>query len=761
MPITRTQSGKLPPPPVIDVDADSDSSLTELESINGIDSDIGISGGSDLDDPLSFIGARGKPPAKRARKGIGSASKGPQKTVRKRGGKLSQLPLMPLDILYEVFGHVGPAELISLSRANKPFRRILMSKRSMKLWQDAIEDAGVPECPTDLSEPAWANLIFGGLQCQSCGIKGVAKIDFYLRRRLCNSCKKRSLLYSVKFKSRFPDFDPTIMELIPYTNTGGWAHGHASNSKFFWISDIYEMSQMLGVYQSDVHMRKPGAKKALDDFQASRMEHVAAIIISAHRFVTWHNDAGNERIGTARQAKQERKDAIIARFVGLGYHRDDAKQVVDRDEGRSDRLLTEKIWARVRQQLEPALEELKAKRRVREREDLVRARQQSLRTLYKDFKKRLVPSQWANLPSDADLLQFAESKHLVNLETDDPLSESDLASLMEELPALTSSWIERRRDEVSRKIPGGAPNTGFGGPSNDVDGAVDPESLEAATSIFVCGTERCDVRSLTFSHNGREPLVGLSHALSHVCFRPTYYHWGGQREIDPTYTSQLIFSDRGFTAMSSLLEALGLGSKRVMRAYLDREDPRLVCMACKRKPMNGGTGRMAWSWIECISHYLSVERSHGVPKWRQLTPEQTRHVKQQEGLGQFLEDRELWTCNHCSAHFENLKTKQQVIDHVKQVHEIPRPSEGTDFFIDPRAKRPPAQRVMVLMQDPHPPPAHHVPYTPTGQLPPKYSNYICKQCPTSSTRRFGGRGIADHLRAKHGITDPGPEHFGK
>jgi hypothetical protein len=96
---------------------------------------------------------------------------------------------MPLDILYEVrdisliqyqvnqswtgvasgtqiFGHLPPSGLLSLSRVSKAFRQLLMSRSSLFLWKTSyslIPD--VPTCPEDMSEPAWAHLLFGGAYC--------------------------------------------------------------------------------------------------------------------------------------------------------------------------------------------------------------------------------------------------------------------------------------------------------------------------------------------------------------------------------------------------------------------------------------------------------------------------------------------------------------------------------------------------------------------------------------------------------------------
>jgi F-box domain len=128
-------------------------------------------------------------PAKRAKTTSTASDKvriGPSKRVR---GRLSELPSMPLDILYEVrdisliqyqvnqswtgvapgtkiFGHLPPSGLLSLSRVSKAFRQLLMSRSSLFLWKTSyslIPD--VPTCPEDMSEPAWAHLLFGGAYC--------------------------------------------------------------------------------------------------------------------------------------------------------------------------------------------------------------------------------------------------------------------------------------------------------------------------------------------------------------------------------------------------------------------------------------------------------------------------------------------------------------------------------------------------------------------------------------------------------------------
>ena len=64
---------------------------------------------------------------------------------------------------------------------------------------------------------------------------------------------------------------------LTYYEVGAWSHGYARSSRFFWISDINTMLQKLAKYQHNIHLRRPGAQKALEDFKAQQVELVADI----------------------------------------------------------------------------------------------------------------------------------------------------------------------------------------------------------------------------------------------------------------------------------------------------------------------------------------------------------------------------------------------------------------------------------------------------------------------------------------------------
>ncbi|KAI0029158.1 hypothetical protein K488DRAFT_12223, partial [Vararia minispora EC-137] len=79
---------------------------------------------------------------------------------RRKKGSLSVLPTLPLDILFEIFMRLGPADLLHLARTNKAFRNVLMSRQSAFVWKAVLDAVGdkYPPRPPEMSEPVWVNL---------------------------------------------------------------------------------------------------------------------------------------------------------------------------------------------------------------------------------------------------------------------------------------------------------------------------------------------------------------------------------------------------------------------------------------------------------------------------------------------------------------------------------------------------------------------------------------------------------------------------
>ncbi|KAG5644160.1 hypothetical protein DXG03_009055 [Asterophora parasitica] len=86
-----------------------------------------------------------------ARKEI--AKRAPKKRAR---GKLAGLVDLPIDVLFEVFGHLHPYDLLKLARMTKEFRRLLMQKSAKSAWKAALDQVvGLPACPFEM---IWLNV---------------------------------------------------------------------------------------------------------------------------------------------------------------------------------------------------------------------------------------------------------------------------------------------------------------------------------------------------------------------------------------------------------------------------------------------------------------------------------------------------------------------------------------------------------------------------------------------------------------------------
>ncbi|KDQ07099.1 hypothetical protein BOTBODRAFT_226333 [Botryobasidium botryosum FD-172 SS1] len=104
----------------------------------------------------------------------------------RKAGQLVGLIEMPVDIFIEVGTHLLPPDLLSLARASRNIRKLLMSRPSAVAWRRALENMPcLPGCPDDLSEPQYASLLYDR-NCHGCGAPWIEKVIFVLRARLCD-----------------------------------------------------------------------------------------------------------------------------------------------------------------------------------------------------------------------------------------------------------------------------------------------------------------------------------------------------------------------------------------------------------------------------------------------------------------------------------------------------------------------------------------------------------------------------------------------
>ncbi|KAF8133333.1 hypothetical protein EV363DRAFT_1325967 [Boletus edulis] len=66
-----------------------------------------------------------------------------------------------LDVLFLLAEYLSPVDLLNLARTCKSLRQLLMAKSSAFVWKATRRQIdGLPDCPADLTEQEYANLMF-------------------------------------------------------------------------------------------------------------------------------------------------------------------------------------------------------------------------------------------------------------------------------------------------------------------------------------------------------------------------------------------------------------------------------------------------------------------------------------------------------------------------------------------------------------------------------------------------------------------------
>lgn len=147
----------------------------------------------------------------------GSSTKTNSQKVKGKRGALKCLLEMPDDIMWEVFQHLGPYDLLRLARTTKGLRKFLLSPTTASLWRACRANVpGLPDCPQDVSEPRYAFLMFE-LICHFCGTKNVSNVVVPVRIRCCRKCGLENFEAPHRLINRNPAYNTTLFDIAPQT----------------------------------------------------------------------------------------------------------------------------------------------------------------------------------------------------------------------------------------------------------------------------------------------------------------------------------------------------------------------------------------------------------------------------------------------------------------------------------------------------------------------------------------------------------------
>ncbi|KAI0343093.1 hypothetical protein BDW22DRAFT_1478005 [Trametopsis cervina] len=652
---------------------------------------------------------------------------------------------------------VPPKDLIKVACTSKVLWTTLSSLHTQGLWRASRENATlfekveIPGPPSHVSERRWAYLLFGQPRCYTCNAPGIYTVIAPLLRRACIACMKKndelSLVWSSKFSSVFDGYDEKILAFIPYTNIGGFAHGHPSSSRFYWEDDVHAMAQQHGDLVKNVRLKKADAANQLVSFEASRVKLVSEMTQLMSKMQSWKEHLREQKDVVDRDGRAERlkelEHARNTRCDDQGLYRNNSHSEIS-----DGSKIT--AWKPLLAKLEVLREEGKAQREDARVYALTRRFEQATGTTYRDWMSGVPPLRWASLPSDTQISQLPETQEaLAELirspaAANSPLDVAFLTEWQSKLPAMTARWAEQQRQKVTSLISSTSLNTGalvswFSFVLTESDTDVD------SVCVFRCTNLECAYADDRPSRQDKYPsLIGIDEAVAHRC------------QLSPGYgrgEASIAFSPRGTEAFAALVRAASILVSRKTVLEMDEAEILFVCMGCPVHREQRCSGRDVMGWRQCISHY--AVSGHRQPAWQLVNKDSaSQFVTVHNRPMQRHRHNNGWACMRCPEHVNKQLDRPAVEEHLQTKHNVAARDVqvGVDLFWYPRHPHlelpsrmlPMGQQMPVVQQ------------MPVGQqtLPQGVSgpSYRCLQCP-GSKRLFVLIGVTSHCRDKHKI-DP-------
>ncbi|KAL0947640.1 hypothetical protein HGRIS_013728 [Hohenbuehelia grisea] len=606
----------------------------------------------DMDDEETPVVAKRKHAKRRAELQAGEELPIVKKPKTQRRGKLRDLPSMPLDVLFEIFSNLDPIDLLRLARTTKALRDILMRRSATTIWRSAcasIDD--LPDCPSDMSIPAFVNLLFD-THCYDCGHGRASQVIWAYRKRFCKVCFSNSVL--------------------PVDRWRPWDYQDLSHHPLFSMfnqvtpvlrakigRDRRQMGYCLLEYARKVcetYTECPVEER--EHFLETQRELVKERHKFAHVCTSWIESARQERGLELEELRQRRKSAITdkLRELGFGPELDDLDphergQLYGHSLVRQPRELTDRIWATISPTLIPIAVEIRERRLVKKRKAEEESRHRTFKSVVCEYLETL-PRNCIK-PSAADLfyLQVEEAKAVKKLVEDTDLdillTSEDFDDFKTALPKLVDDW----KDHATRELLDILVDVRKAAGEDNIPS--DMSILDLATSAFRCLS--------CLDH------ISYPRVLVHSCVRRTSYFSLLNIRDAWAYKDRLRHSQKEYEASSIAIKAYGFDPKVATIQDLDSGGKFIACEQCSTADRYCAVG-----WQAAARHI-----SHN--GWITLTAaeaEQAKNRAQETTWNAFV-------CSRCSAATASSGMRlSDILFHLQHSHACESPIEGEDYEVN-------------------------------------------------------------------------------
>ncbi|KAG9026587.1 hypothetical protein FRB95_008674 [Tulasnella sp. JGI-2019a] len=574
------------------------------------------------------------------------------------------LTTLPLDIVFYIFGQLEPLDLLRLARSTRTFRRYLMSKTSLSVWKLARANVrwGVPDCPSDQSEPQWANLIFTN-DCMFCGQLGKL-VDWALRLRGCSWCINRNLIDRAKALRVFRDTESIddVLELLPHSTKNG-----SALSWFYVNQDIDNMVVTVKDWKDQVLTDTPEAMARYEAFKAERKVDVAKILRNGEDCLAWSLDRSRLRSNDDTRIKAERVRVITERLLEAGHDHRDIEEILWEPLVDKAAEITDARWRTLSTRLTKLVTEARQTRLEEERHILIADRREVGIQAVTQYKKVHSLMDHSLAPPVGEVLLSPLFENVIQQDGDAQVTPQDFDVAIAGLPNWIQDWKRSKMTELLRIVADGG-----GPPLPDTSSDANFGVLRLAKTFFRCRRLHTDNNIHTVDHIGR-----------HICIKRQHYFFNDSEAVGLNFEC-LVYNANTSYIVEQLIALAGLNPDTATTVDMDELNARFYCQNCP------GGATLARSWRNCARHVDEHPPSEFVG-WTRLSVSDTAKIIFLENTDPKSPEGRI-KCALCTDGSRHIKPTK-LPAHLEAKHKItsPGPHHYTiDPLIEPRLKALPA-----------------------------------------------------------------------
>ncbi|CAE6444505.1 unnamed protein product [Rhizoctonia solani] len=335
---------------------------------------------------------------------------------------------MPLEVFNEIVIHLLPIDLLSLTRSNKFFRKILMFRTSQPLWKAALENIPhLPPCPVHLSEPQYSALLFSKT-CSNCGTRVLRRMDPYLHVRLCNTCRDANIM-DMELSSK-------LLQFLPRSDWPPKVIKHTPDGRVYVLKDdFYNLNAPIGLPEPE-----------FIQWQKDMVADIYQRQLHSGELELFLDMSDKEREMEIETLKIQRLYQIEGRLFEAGWARRDTLCSQDKSSEwqrlvEQPKPLTDRIWKNLYPKLVPLLQLNRARNERADMEKRRRERIEKLQGLVSNVRKSLPLLTHVTPKPSLDDSGPAAASTSVAPALDETLVESDYEEFKVELPFPSTAEI--------------------------------------------------------------------------------------------------------------------------------------------------------------------------------------------------------------------------------------------------------------------------------------------------------------------------------